>query len=280
MAKTKKHKTNNLVVVSDLHCGCRVGLCPPEPIELDDGGEYHASKFQQKVWAWWTEFWEEWVPHITQGEPYDVVINGDTLEGEHHGSHTYISANEEDQKKIARKIVQPIRDKAERLYMIRGTEAHDGKSGANAETLAREMGTVRDPESGQFARWELCKRVGGAIAHLTHHISVSSSPYTKTTALVREWVTITERRATRGVPIFDFIVRAHRHRYDAVPMRTPHAYGGAIGLPGWQGKTPFAFRTVMGRCEPPQFGGIVIRQGDEDCYHREFQRKLDDPAIE
>jgi len=30
---------NNVIVVSDLHCGCRLGLCPPR-IHMDGGGTY------------------------------------------------------------------------------------------------------------------------------------------------------------------------------------------------------------------------------------------------
>jgi len=47
---------NNLIVVSDIHCGCKLGLCPPGDIPLDEGF-YRASVLQQKVWGWWTEFW-------------------------------------------------------------------------------------------------------------------------------------------------------------------------------------------------------------------------------
>ena len=33
-----KRTVNNLVVVSDLHCGCRLGLCPEGGAQLDEGG--------------------------------------------------------------------------------------------------------------------------------------------------------------------------------------------------------------------------------------------------
>ena len=31
-----------VVCFGDLHCGSTVGLCPPEGVELDDGGLYMA----------------------------------------------------------------------------------------------------------------------------------------------------------------------------------------------------------------------------------------------
>ena len=96
-----KKRCNNLIIVSDTHCGCKLGLCPPYPMPLDDGGTYTISKVQRKLWAWWQEFWDDWVPRVTKGEPYAVVTNGDTLDGVHHGSTTQISHNLGDQANIA-----------------------------------------------------------------------------------------------------------------------------------------------------------------------------------
>lgn len=40
---------DSLVVISDTHSGCKVGLHPPEPTRLFDGGEYVPSRFQRQV---------------------------------------------------------------------------------------------------------------------------------------------------------------------------------------------------------------------------------------
>ena len=37
-------------VVSDLHCGSTLGLCPPEGVQLDDGGQYLPSAAQKALW--------------------------------------------------------------------------------------------------------------------------------------------------------------------------------------------------------------------------------------
>ena len=85
MAKTKPR---SLVVVSDTHSGCRVGLIHPDGIRLDGGGRYLPSAMQLKMWALWREFWDEWVPEVTRGEPYDIVHNGDVIDGVHHNATT------------------------------------------------------------------------------------------------------------------------------------------------------------------------------------------------
>jgi len=92
MAKKKKSKINNLIVISDLHCGCRLGLCPTV-VHLDDAATYLHTPIQAEIWKCWEEFWRDWVPQVTRCEPFVVVLNGDTIDGTHHKAVTQISQN-------------------------------------------------------------------------------------------------------------------------------------------------------------------------------------------
>src|SRR5579859_4275199 len=94
----------NVIVISDTHCGCRMGLCPPDGAALDDGGIYTPSRLQKIMWGWWEEFWGEWVPNVTHKGPFVLVHNGDVIDGVHHNSTTQISQNIKDQKDLAIKI--------------------------------------------------------------------------------------------------------------------------------------------------------------------------------
>jgi hypothetical protein len=168
-------KLNNLVVVSDLHSGCRLALCPPTGADLDDGGKYYPSQFQEKLWKYWRIFWDDFVPEATRGEEYGVVINGDLVDGVHHRSTTQISQNLEDQAEISYNILKPIADKCKgRFWVIRGTEAHVGPSGVEEERLAKRLGAVKSAE-GQYARYELWKMVGPKLVHLLHHVGSTGS---------------------------------------------------------------------------------------------------------
>src|ERR1035437_9747161 len=75
----------NLVVISDTHCGDGLGLCPPDSVHLDDGGTYRPSRFQREVYGLWREFWASWVPSVVRKEPWDLVHNGDAIDGVHQG---------------------------------------------------------------------------------------------------------------------------------------------------------------------------------------------------
>jgi hypothetical protein len=256
---------NNIVVVSDLHCGCRLGLCPPEGVKLDDGGTYQPSAFQQKLYAMWRAFWDEFVPDATRGEDYGVVVNGDSLDGVHHRSTTQFSHNLHDQAKAASALLRPIAERCGgRFWMVRGTEAHVGSSAAEEERLAESLGALPNAE-GQHARWDLWKQVGdGKLIHLLHHISSTGSQAYEATAVHKELVEefVEAGRWRRQPP--DCIVRSHRHRHIETSISTGTDSGEtgraiAIVTPAWQGKTPFVWKIPGGRLSTPQFGGVLIR---------------------
>lgn len=285
-----KKATRTLIVVSDTHCGCRMGLCPPTAQRVDGGGSYLPSKFQQGMWRWWLEFWDAWVPEVTRGEPYDVVHNGDAIDGSHHNSTTQISHNIEDQVRIAEAIMRPRVEACKKLggtyYHIRGTEAHVGQSGEYEERLARNLG-AKPNEEGQYARFDLWKRVGvstkrvhAPLVHLLHHIGTTASAAHESSAVNAELTAsyVEAARWNREPP--DFIVRSHRHRSIAVDMNSAKGYAAAIVTPAWQGKTPFAWKIPGARLSEPQVGGIMIRQGDEEGYYRRFVKSFDRSAEE
>ena len=264
--------TRNLIVVSDTHCGCRLGLHPDQPSRLDGGGQYVPSDFQRQMWHLWREFWDVWVPEVTKGEPYDLVHNGDAIDGVHHRSTTQVSQNIEDQVRIAEAALRPEVDRClstgGTYYHIRGTEAHVGQSGEYEERLARNLGAKPNSES-QYARFDLWKRVNGTcLVHLLHHIGTTSSAAHEASAVNAELTAeyVEAARWNREPP--DFIVRSHRHRSIAVDLNSAKGYAAAIVTPAWQGKTPFVWKVPGARVSEPQFGGIVIRAGDEEHYYR------------
>lgn len=272
---------SNLIVVSDLHCGCRLGLCTPDKVKLDDGGWYTPSGLQLKQWAMWREFWDEWVPDVTRREPYAIAVNGDLVDGVHHRATTTISNNMIDQRRVAVDVLKRERDKrkCKALYVIRGTEAHGGLSGTDEEQIATDLDAIPNAE-GQRARWELWIRVGGGLVHLLHHIGTTGSQAYESTALTKELTEayVEAGRWNRESPAI--IGRSHRHRQFEVRLPRKGGEGIAFVTPGWQAKTPFAFRIPGARQSQPQFGGSLIRQGDEELYTRHQVWDLERPVAE
>jgi hypothetical protein len=268
---------NNVVVVSDTHFGCKLGLCPPEGCSLDDGGRYKPSVLQSKMWKMWRIFWDEFVPDATRNEPYAVIFNGDAVDGVHHNSTTQISHNLEDQAKLAESVLGPIAENCKGgYYHIRGTEAHVGKSAREEERLARILGAVPNDE-GQHARYDLWKYIGdNKLIHALHHIGTTGSQAYEATAVHKELVeSFAEAGRWRNTPP-DVCVRSHRHRYIKVSIPVGHTEGSeqhtgeaySVVTPCFQGKTPFVWKIPGGRLSTPQWGGIVIRWSQGELYVR------------
>ena len=264
---------NNLVVISDLHAGNQVGLCPPQGVTLDSGGGYTPNRIQQVMWGHWQEFWNEWVPLAGKGEPFTVVVNGDAIDGRHHKATDLVSGNLADQGKIAYEILAPVAELADgRFYMIRGTEAHAGIAGEAEEALAMRLGAVRDDETGTHSRFELWGRLGpvadAPLVHCLHHIGTTGRTHYESSAPMGELGELYTEAGRWGDDPPDVIVRSHRHRMIEIRVPSKRGYAIVCTTPGWQGKTPFTFKIAGGRVSTPQFGGTLIRRGDVDLYTR------------
>lgn len=272
MSKQRKKSSlevPNIVVVSDLHCGCQLGLFPAhKSARLRYGGDYTPSGVQRKVWSMWEEFWNEWVPMACHGEPYCVVVNGDALDGVHHGSKTQVTHNLAVQSRIAQDALLPfVQRAAGGLYMVAGTEAHVGQDAEQEEQLAQALGAIPDA-TGQRVRNDLWLQLGPHRIHFLHHVGTCGSAAYESTGIHREFTEELQEAARWGRQPPSVIVRSHRHRHIEVKIRTNLGYGIAFVTPAWQLKTPFAFRVAGARLSQPQIGGSVIRYGDHDIYTR------------
>ena len=266
-----KLKINTAILFSDIHAGDSLGLCPDEGVSLDNGGVYDPSPGQKRVLGFWKEFWYEWVPLVTKGEPFCVVNLGDSIDGVHHGSTTQITQNITTQKQIAYDLLYPIVQLCNgNYYHIRGTEAHVGKSAQEEEGLAKSLGAIPN-EYGQHSRDEMWMRLNTALIHFSHHIGGTGSSAYESTAVYKELVEAFVEAGRWGDEPPDVVARAHRHRQCETRIATKKGYGTSLVLPGWQLKTPFTFRLAAGRAGVPQFGGYMLRSGDEEEIYSRFR---------
>lgn len=232
-----------LVVAGDPHPGSTVAICPPEGVRLDDGGTYHPSKPQE--WLWWA-----WCDALTKATERQreakadlwVVLNGDLMDGDHHNTSQIISKNPEAQAYVCERVFGVVKDmKPDRLFVVRGTEAHGGGSGSAEESLARRLGAERDEETRNWSRWHLRLDIHGLLNDFQHHGRASGRPHTIMSVAAGLAHQIYLEHTQLGLRHPDIAWRSHTHKkydsHDAFPTR-------AIGVPSFQLKTSFVHKVA------------------------------------
>jgi hypothetical protein len=266
-----------LAVVSDIHCGSTVAVCPPEGVKLDDGGAYKASRVQRWLWQCWEDYWKV-VAETTKRERAElyVLFNGDLVEGDHHGTAQIISKNPEAQLYVAQRTLGiPQALKPKRRFVVRGTEAHVGGSGSNEEALARWLGAERDPETHLWSWWRLRLELHGVLIDCLHHGRAGQRPWTEQSVVAYLANQIFMEHARRKIRPPDLAVRSHFHRfadsYKAAPTRV-------IQTPAWQLKTAYAHKVVPESIA--DVGGVIITIHPDGRYQsQEVLFQADLPGI-
>lgn len=216
-------------VVSDIHAGGTTALCPPR-IALDDGGAYEASKAQRWLWQSWLDFWDRvtQVQRQHKAELY-TVFNGDIVDGDHHNTSQILSRNPNAQAAVVNAAMAvPLGLKPDRIFIVRGTEAHVGQSASAEERIAdglrRDKRPIEgDPETGTASWWHLRMEVHNTLIDVTHHGRTGQREHTRGGAAVLHAHDILLSHAKNGDRYPDLCLRAHYHKFndsgDACPVR-------------------------------------------------------------
>jgi hypothetical protein len=248
-----------LAITSDQHCGSTVALCPPS-IALDDGGTYHASKAQLWLYQKWLKFWEI-ADETRRGLGADLYgcFLGDFTDGDHHGTTQILSGNPTAQAAVVNAAMAPVLDLApDRLFFVRGTEAHVGKSAAFEERIALGLQkdgrpVVGDPATGTASWWHLRMEVQGVRFDFAHHGRFGQRPWTRGNIVLNYAAEIFYDHAAAGVPHPHVAIRGHQHRFFDTAAAHPTR---VIQLPCWQFATAFIHKINPGAL--PHIGGLLV----------------------
>jgi hypothetical protein len=240
-----------IAVVGDVHSNSTVALCPPEGFVDDDGLTRRPSKVQSWLWACWENYWTA-VASLRKDRELYVVVNGETVEGFHHGSTQVMSANPSDQFKVARKVFQvPQLLKPEHWFIVRGTPAHAGKAGSSDEGMARWLEAEKEPGTDNHSWWHLHIEANGTTFDIKHHGRRGYRPWTQGNAVNMLAAEITMQYAQRQQPFPTYALRHHIHlcrdSYDNFPLR-------CITGPCWQASTVYTHRFES----MADYGGMIF----------------------
>lgn len=250
---------------ADTHTNSRVGLLPPV-VELEGGEQgpitIHASKAQQALWAAWLHYWDELarLKKEHNAQLYAVQV-GDGSDDNTHGKVGLISTHKADIVKMGVEVLTPAIKVADKIFIVRGTEAHVGPGAWQEEMIAGIVGAERDAEAHTDSWWWLPMEVEGVRFHIAHHPPTRSwVPWTRQDAASRSASYISNEYWQRGQMPPDVAVFGHVHFLaDGGRAVRPQV----VFCPSWQLTTTYAMR--LGKAGMTQaVGGVwFICQGGE-----------------
>lgn len=255
-----------LAIMSDPHCGSSVGLMPPRYKTLE-GITVLQSPFQGWLWECWLD-WIQFCKDVRGDSLMAGVINGDCIEGVHHGTKQIMSSDTGDHKGIAIESLGLFTDLCAKAYLVKGTECHVNSGEVSiAHALKLQVnpdfsraltkiaekedpdepdGDEKTPE-GAYVFQRLHLNVNGLPFVARHHMPTSMRRNLAATQLSIQLAEEQLEAANNGEPIPHILAMAHRHK-------TGHYQDDeslALVTGAWQGLTNFGHKVVSpSRCKP------------------------------
>lgn len=233
-------------------------MCLPK-FKLDDGGYYYASPVQLAIYNFWKNVYLPLV--LESGRNVVIVHMGDAVDGVVKNSVQSL-ANIADQEQLAIELLAPIVEHkaVKAFYMLRGTEAHVGKSAASEVRIADKLGIE--------LYWKFVLDVQGVTFDLAHHGNAStvwSSNAAKTVAKV------ILNCANDNLPIPRYVIRGHTHKIDDSGSKNMRCR--AFTTPALQAANAYAHRIdSIGRAD---IGGVIVdTENDNDVRFVPFNAKM------
>ncbi len=255
-----------IAAFSDPHAGSTLGLHPPGPTLLDDGGEYRPNRLQGWLWEGWTD-WVGQVKAARKGADFTILVNGDACDGLHHRTQQLISGLIPIQFDIFRACIDPLLALSpDRIIFTRGTPAHVGENGENEESAAKAIAregytVVRELDTQTHTWWHYFGEYGPLYLDAAHHGSgLGNLPWTKPNAARRNAAALFMDYALEKRRHPDLVLRAHVHRTADSGNDYPVRY---IAMPAWQMKTGFSHQRHTNTL--PDIGGVIV-QTTKDGY--------------
>jgi hypothetical protein len=188
------------------------------------------------------------------------VLNGDAVDGNHHGTTQILSGHPGIQQIVLAHCMDHVWRTVKApasVHVVRGTEAHVGASAASEEAFAHSLHAhgfvVPTTGDGKYSHWHFHGDFGGHLLDFTHHGRLGQRLWTKSNPSNGLAFEIWAEHAMQGKRHPELAIRSHFHRsadtFDAYPTRL-------IQTPAWQLATAFVHRISPDTMA--DIGGIIV----------------------
>lgn len=245
-----------VIVISDTHVNSTKALAPPR-IQLDDEQTVTPSPFQKRLWKAYQKFVTE-ARADTEGYERVVVLNGDLGELDtKRRSYQIITPNKATILEMTIDALTDIAELGDRLYVVRGTPAHIGKSGWLEEAVAKNFEHAVPYSLKVMSHWHLKGKVNGVGLDIAHHGQTSGYPQNRNAAADRLAHRTWQDYIVRGERPPQIVVRSHMHH----KLMGDWQQTNVFFTPCWQGHTDFTYR-IGAENDNSDIGGLVFKIED------------------
>lgn len=266
--------TTILALTADWHVNDTTALCPP--VFRREKGEAHSpNKLQRAIWRAWNEYWDAVTEYKNELNcPVYSIFAGDLGDKNKHSNIELISQYPPDILLAMAEVAERPLEISDKVFVIRGTEAHTGGNGELEELFARDIEAEKSPD-GTSSWWIWRAEIEGLRVHCTHHPPTQTRlPNKRGQAVAR----MCERLAS------EYDVYGWREKPDLAFWAHIHwsAKGSDMGIDGWtvpcwKGLGSFAHR--IGISLPSPVGGLIAILDDGKCDVKSFTRRPPRPKL-
>lgn len=243
-----------IVWISDTHINSPYSLVKPS-ITLESGGTLSSSEWQKELWKRWIEFWKY------AGNVDWLILGGDIIEADDKNRAHVISRDPNDIHDMAISTLEPALDRARRVIVLRGTEAHVGMNAHHEEALAKDITNCvwqrkkAGEDKGVASHWHFVGTLSGSPKlDLAHHAKGSLNPRTRgnpANQMASDIETYYLRRREEP-PVYAFRGHVHMVNDSGINFSTR-----VITAPCWTGSNAYSHR-IGQENTPPEIGGIIL----------------------
>jgi hypothetical protein len=224
-----------------------------------------ANRLQKWLYANWLDFYD-YVKSKSKKHRIIVAHLGDVIDYNHHGS-TQLVQEVGDQVEMAKTLLMPYREIADKFIGILGTAAHAGADHATEVSLYQEL-------KADFIEQQMTIDVDGVRVDLAHHGRAGFRPWSSSAANLASEIMLDY--AQSGLPLPHYIFRGHLHTMDDSGSKFENTR--LIQCPSWQLRTTYANR-VAGNTRRSDIGGILLNDGKLDLSKARYRGQPDGRRI-
>ena len=266
---SKPKPIRSIVVVSDLHVGSALALCPA----ADDDPACPGHAVRDYLRSCWSSFWQ-WTWKVADPAESIVIVNGDLIEGKHHGAKQLVLNGLPLQAKACARVLAKHLADVPHVYIVEGTETHtQDDEEVVADMLKEEYALPVVKNGSSFIHSRLKLSVNGLVHSFAHHIGTTTRPWLEANQLGMTLAAERLEALNAGETPTDVMIRAHRH----IGGFAKSTSGLAVTTSSWQFATRHVLK-IKSEARPCVGGAVLSFKGKQHGEYPEVWLKEFRPA--